>query len=206
LAATVGVGVWALTTGASYQLVSHFAHIRPVTAVNTSRREVGVLVDAPGSQVAALARLLSERGLHVSFGLEHAPTGGQLVFLRFGDQAVPRLRGGGLVRWLETGDQLKRVAQPMGVGRHFLYASSGPSIGQWWLAHRDGGRLVAGAVRLGDVDDSIGALRPGEVVELVTPRLGACAALAAKLERALRAEHLQAVPVARLIRDAGARV
>ena len=51
LAAAVAVGGWALTTGASYSLVSHFAHIRPVTAVATDRPEVGVLIDAPGSQI-----------------------------------------------------------------------------------------------------------------------------------------------------------
>jgi UDP-glucose 4-epimerase len=204
-AATLGVGLWALTTGASYQLVSHFVHMRPVTAVQTSRPEVGVLVDAPASEVAPLARTLSEHGLRVSFGLDRAPTGGELAFVRFGDQAVPRLHGGGLVRWLETGDQLKRVLRAMGLSRHFLYASSGPSIGQWMLAHGDGGRLVAGAVRLGDRDDALGQLRPGEVIELTASSPAAVGPLIVRLQRDLRAEHLRAVPLGRLLRDAGAQ-
>ena len=54
----------------------------------------------------------------------------------------------------------------LGYGHHFLYASSGPSVGQWWMAHGAGGRLVAGAIRLQDRDDRVGHLRAGEVVEL----------------------------------------
>ncbi len=83
-----------------------------------------------------------------------------------GDQAIPRLGGGGLVRWLETGDQLHHLARPLGVrSHHFVYASNGPSLGQWWVAHNSGGRLVAGAILLDDRDDH-GVLHPGEVVEL----------------------------------------
>src|SRR5205807_2761217 len=41
--AAAALGSWALTTGASYSLVSKFAHIRPPTAVSTSRPEVGVI-------------------------------------------------------------------------------------------------------------------------------------------------------------------
>ena len=44
----------------------------------------------------------------------------------------------------------------LGYSHHFLYASSGPSVGQWWMAHGAGGRLVAGAVRLQDIDDNVG--------------------------------------------------
>ena len=70
--------------------------------------------------------------------------------LGYGDQAVPRLPTGGLVRWLQTRAQLHRLLSTMGFGHHFLYASSGPSVGQWWLAHGAGGRLIAGAVELDD--------------------------------------------------------
>ncbi len=55
----------------------------------------------------------------------------------------------------------------MGYRHHFLYASSGPSVGQWLVAQGAGGQLVAGAVRLQDRDDSLGSLHPGEVVEVV---------------------------------------
>ena len=86
--------------------------------------------------------------------------------LNYGDQALPRLPRHGLVRWLNTSDQLHDVLHQMGFGRHFLYVSSGPSVGQWWLAHRAGGRLVAGAVQLDDGDDVLGKRASRQVIEL----------------------------------------
>jgi hypothetical protein len=207
LAATVAVGLWALTTGASYSLVSHFAHIRPVTAVATTQPEVGVLVDAPASALPAIASTLAASNVHVSLGLDRAPsTTAELGFRRLGDQVVPRLDGGGLVRWLGTRGTLDHLSDRMGYGHHFLYASSGPSVGQWLFAHGAGGRFVAGAVKLDDPDDSIGNLHPGEVVELTIRDASALLPLLDKLGARLVAEHLHGVPVGRLMRDAGARV
>ncbi len=203
-AAIVGVGLWGLSTGASYQLVSHVVNIRPVTAVQTSDPEVGVLVDAPASELPAIATTLSKRGIHASFGLDRVPsTTAQFGFRRLGDQAVPRLHGGGVVRWLGTRGQLDRFVDRLGYGHHFLYCSTGPNVGQWWMAHGAGGRLVAGAVKLTDADDSVGALHPGEVVELAVTKPSAFAPMLDKLEHGLRAEHLRAVSLGRLMRDAG---
>jgi hypothetical protein len=207
LAATVAVGLWALTTGASYSLVSHFAHIKPVTGVATNQPEVGVLLDAPASQLPAIASRLSASNVRVSLGLDRAPsTAAELGVRRLGDQVVPRLDGGGLVRWLGTRGTLDRLSDRMGYGHHFLYASSGPSVGQWLFAHGAGGRLVAGAIKLDDPDDSIGRLRPGEVVELTIPDAGELLPMLDKLDARLAAEHLRGVPVGRLMRDASARV
>jgi UDP-glucose 4-epimerase len=207
LAATVAVGLWALTTGASYSLVSHFAHIKPVTAVATDQPEVGVLVDAPASQLPAIASSLSASDVHVSLGLDRAPsTAAELGVRRLGDQVVPRLDGGGLVRWLGTRGTLDRLSDRMGYGHHFLYASSGPSVGQWLFAHGAGGRLVAGAIKLDDPDDSVGNLRPGEVVELTVPTAGALLPMLDKLDARLVAEHLRGVPIGRLMHDAGSQV
>ncbi len=203
-AAMLGVAVWGLSTGASYQLVSHVVNIRPVTAVQTSRPEVGVLVDAPASEVPGIAATLSERGIHASFGLGSVPSGAAWVgFRRLGDQAVPRLGGGGVVRWLGTRGKLDHFADRLGYRHHFLYCSSGPNVGQWWMAHGAGGRLVAGAVKLSDADDSVGALRPGEVVELTVDKSAALRPLLAKLELELRDQHLSGVSLGRLMRDAG---
>jgi hypothetical protein len=94
----------------------------------------------------------------------------------------------------------------MGHRHHFLYASNGPSVGQWWLAHGAGGRLIAGAIRLNDNDDTLGRLRAGEVVELRISSTYDALPLLDKLHTALQSNHLAAVPVARLIRDAGATV
>jgi UDP-glucose 4-epimerase len=202
-AATIALAAWTLTAGVSYKLVSHFVPMRPTTAVETSRPEVGVLVHVPANELPVIAGKLGADGIHASFALNQAPSRSELTALRYGDQAIPLLPTGGLVRWLETGDQLHAVLRAMGFDRHFLYASNGPCLGQWWLAHGAGGRLIAGAVRIEDSDDNVGPLHPGEVVELrITPSSDIPAVLQ-RLGDALRADHLAAVPVGRLLRDAG---
>jgi UDP-glucose 4-epimerase len=196
---------WTLTTGASYKLVSTFVHMRPVTAVSTSRPEVGVLVDAPSAQVQALASALSAHGVHVSFAVDPRVSTSTAP-LSYGDQVLPRLPNGGLVRWLGARGQLHHLLHSMGFGRHFLYASHGPSIGQWLMAHGAGGRLVGGAVVLDDRGDALGALRPGEVIEVSVNGGRDMHAWLAQLVHKLQAEHLTAVPVGRLMQDAGAPV
>jgi UDP-glucose 4-epimerase len=203
-AAGLAVALWALSTGASYQFVSHFAHIKPITAVSTTQPEVGVLVDAPLAQLPTVVETLSEHGVHVSLGLDRVPsTAAELGSQSAGDQIVPRLDGGGLVRWLGTKGALDRLSDSMGFRHHFLYASGGPSVGQWLFAHGAGGRLVAGAVKLEDSDDSLGTLRPGEVVELKVSNANALLPLLEKLGAELHADHLRAVTLGRLMHDAG---
>jgi hypothetical protein len=173
-----------------------------VTAVATSRPEVGVLIDAPADQIPAIANYLSERGIRASFALAQPASFQETTVVAYGDQAVPRLPKGGLVRWLGVRDQLG----DLGFHHHFLYASSGPSIGQWFMAHGAGGRLVAGAIRLRDLDDRVGNLHAGEVIELALTNSRQLPTLVGKLDRRLVTEHLQAVPVGQLIRDAGSTV
>jgi hypothetical protein len=181
--------------------------MRPVTAVATTHPEVGVLVDAPAAEIPALASELSDSGIHVSFALDRPPTAAERPLIYgYGDQAIPRLTGGGLVRWLETGDQLHHLINPMGLHHHFVYASSGPSVGQWWLAHHAGGRLIAGAVRLRDGHAGVGVLRQGEVVEMTLTSTSNVPVLLNKLRSELNAAELQAVPVGRLMHDAGVSV
>jgi hypothetical protein len=201
-AAAVLIAGWTLTTGASYSLVSHFVHMRPVTAVATSRPEVGVLIDAPASQIPAIANYLGTRGIRASFALARPDPFQETTVIAYGDQAVPRLPKGGLVRWLGARDQL----HDLGFRHHFLYASSGPSVGQWFMAHGAGGRLVAGAIRIRDRDDPVGNLHAGEVIELTLTSSHQVPALLSKLDQRLLTEHLRAVPVAQLMRDAGSSV
>ena len=201
-AAAVAVAGWILTTGASYTLVSHFAPMRPVTAVAVARPEIGVLIDAPTGAVPQLAHSLSARGIHVSFAVNQGSP--PVALAAYGDQAVPRLPTGGLVRWTRARAELRHLMRDLGYGRHFLYASNGPSVGQWLVAHGAGGRLVAGAVKLDDLGDQPGVLRPGEVVELRMTSSSEIEALANALAHRLSVEHLTAVPVGRLMQDAGA--
>jgi UDP-glucose 4-epimerase len=204
VAAAVGVAAWTLTTGASYDLVSTFVHMHPITTVATNRPEVGVLVDAPGNQLPRFANTLVADGMHVSFALSGPPSQADVSSLPSGDEAVPWLPGGGLVRWLGTRGVLHRWLEMQHFAtRHFLYASRGPSVGQWWLAHAAGGRLVAGAVHLQDQDDSLRALHAGEVVEVRVTSAAALPDMLYRLQSELRAEHLTAVPVGQLMHDAG---
>ena len=203
--ATLVIAVWTLTTGASYSLVSHIAHIRPMTAVQTSRPEVGVLVAAPTGEVPALASAFSRQGLRVTFALSQPSLPAERSIFDYGDRAIPLLGGGGLVRWLETGDQLHRLCGPLGFRHHFVYASSGPSIGQWWLASSAGGRLVAGAVLLDDHGDMT-RLHAGEVVELRISTTSDVPILLHELRNSLMTNGLAAVSLSRLMRDGGVSV
>ncbi len=202
-AAALLIAGWTLTTGASYSLVSHFVHMKPTTAVATTRPEVGVLIDAPAAQIPSIANLLSERGIRASFALAQLAPSQETLVIAYGDQAVPRLPKGGLVRWLGARDRL----HDLGFRKHFLYASSGPSVGQWFMAHGAGGRLVAGAIHISGLDDDpVGDVHAGEVIELTVTSARQVPGLLGKLDQRLLTEHLSAVPVGQLLRDAGTTV
>ncbi len=205
-ATLTAVALWGLSAGAAYSLVSHFIHMRPVTAVETSAPEIGVLVDAPNGEVQTLAQALAARHVRVSFALTRPPSAAQRGCLRYGDQVVPRLPGGGLVRWIGTSAQLHRWMKDLRSYHHILYASSAPDLGQWLFAHGAGGRLIGGAVRLDDAGDHIGQLRRGEVIEVAARNPQELLALLAKLEQELHAAHLRGVPVGRLLQDASAQL
>ena len=202
-ATATALALWALSTGAAYSLISHLTNLSPVTAVATTRPEIGLLIDAPNGNVQPIARILAARHIHVSFALTRPPSERQLAFLPIGDQCVPRLPGGGLVRWIGVPAQLHRWMTDLG-GRnhHILYASSAPDLGQSWLAHGAGGRLVGGAVKVDDPSDRFGELRAGEVVEVGAKNPQELLHLIIRLEGGLRAAHLRAVPVGRLLHDA----
>ena len=203
-AAALALGGWTFTTTDSYSLLSNaFGGMRPVNTVETSYREVGVLIDAPGAQVAKLATTASEQGYQATFSLEQAPSASELAVLRADEQqAVPLLPSSGLVRWLGTRGDLRRLVHALGYGHHFFYASRGFSIGQYLFAHGAGGRPIAGAVKL-DASDAIGPLHAGEVVELTVRDEQSLLPLLIALHDRLRQEGLHAVPVGELMRDAG---
>jgi UDP-glucose 4-epimerase len=203
MAAVLAIGAWTLTTGASYDLVSTFAHIHPLTAVATTRPEVGVLVDAPAAELPAVATAVLADGMHASFALGGPPpTQAELTQGPGGDETLPDLPGGGLVRWLGQRGFLHHWFGDLG-RHHFLYASAGPSVGQWLTAHAAGGRLVAGEVSLKDSGARLGPLHAGEVVEIRVPNIAELQPLLVKLSAELDAAHLRAVSVGRLMRDAG---
>jgi len=203
------LAVWSMTAGMAFSLVSAIAHPQ-LTHVTTARPEVGVMIDAEARQVPTLARATSAEGVRVSFAVTHvtpesAYTAAYAAAL-FGDEALPRLPDGGLFQWLHTKPELRHMLRELGWGRHFLYASSGPSLGQWLFAHGAGGRLVAGAVRLSSPRDHLAHLHAGEVIELRVANVDSAAAQLRLLYEALERYHLSAVPVTQLLRDSGTPV
>jgi hypothetical protein len=167
---------------------------------------VGVLVDAHEKDLPLIAGMLATRGIRASFELSKPPSQHEMTVFGYGDGVVPKLSGGGLVRWIGTGDHLQDLAGALGVGGHFLYASSGPSVGQWWLAHGAGGRLIAGAIKLDNPRDTTFSLHPGEVVELKLTASKDPMAVIDRLAGELLSHRLTGVPVTRLMRDSGTPV
>ena len=139
-------------------------------------------------------RTLSAYGIHASFARRPAVVRRcDDRVLQPGDQALPapaHRRPGAVAGRPRRAAQAARAR--WATSHHFLYASSGPSIGQWLVANGAGGKLVEGAVRLQDADDSLGSLRPGEVVEFTWSSAQAAEPLLGKLLDGLHEEHLDA--------------
>jgi len=201
LFATVLAG-WTLSTGDAYAIFARLLHIRPMTAVTTTRPEVGVIVQAPRASVGQLATELAAQNVHVSFAVDQVPSNAVLAAIHdSGDDALPELRPGGPVRWLGTKGQLHRLTRTLRTPAHFAYVPVSPTIGQYWLARSAGGRPVTGAVHADDGHD-IAPLRAGEIIELqVLGDTSNAASLAKALGDQLRARRLTAVPVGQLISD-----
>jgi hypothetical protein len=203
---TAVVGLWAFTAGIAYSFISGLTGAAPLTAVTTPRPQVGVMLDVSTRDATLLARDLRGSGMRVSFELRTASVSSADTLIDAGDEAVPQLSDGGLVGWVGTGRTLHRLERRLGWGHHFLYTSTGPSLAQWLIAHRAGGRLVAGKVRLTKPDQLPRSLRAGEVIELRLTDVSTARRELRALERDLRDRHLDAVTVGTLLKDSGTSV
>jgi len=203
LGATLLAAGCAATTSVAYSVISEFAPTRATTRVTTARAEIGVMIDTSSSQLPTLARQLSGSDMHFSFAVYRPNPREVENALVYGDETVPRLPDGGVVSWIHTRSELGQLTHH----RHFLYASSGPSLGQWLLAHADGGRLIAGAVRVSDKGGWPHRLYKGEIVELQVKGVADARTLLRRLGQEIRHNGLDAaVPVNSLLTDAGTQV
>jgi hypothetical protein len=202
-AATAVLAAVAFTSSVAYSLASDFTGAKPLTAVITPKRQVGVMVDASASDAPALAQELERNGISVSFALPAASATSVDAVVDDGDELIPRLNDSGLVGWLHTDRRLRELEHELGWRHRFLYASSGPSLAQYLLAEHAGGRLVEGKVRLSYPGQMPRRLRAGEVIELRVTSLPVARHQIAALERQLHALHLDAVPVGTLLKDSG---
>jgi UDP-glucose 4-epimerase len=195
---------WVFTTTDSYTLLSGAFGATPVRAVDTMHPEVGVLIDTPGAQLPAAASTAQAEGYQATFTLGQVPSASVLAALRtYEQQAVPTLPSSGLLRWLGTQAYLHRLVHALGFEHHFLYTSRGYSLGQWFIAHGDGGQPIAAAVKL--TGTRIGQLHAGEVVEITVNNTQALVETLIALHDRLRQDHLHAVSVRELMRDANSQ-
>jgi hypothetical protein len=178
-----------------------FPGARPVTAVSTTRPEVGLIVDAPASMASSVADELQGQGASASIALTSPADEATLAEVRRrGSDAVPRLKAGGPVRWIGTRGQLHKTAKSFGLKGHYYYAVPGKgfTLAQDLLGSTAGGSPVAGAVKV-EGAATIGRLRRGDLIELVLDSGDGPAELDA-LCRQLRARGLHAVTATSLVR------
>ncbi|HET9073443.1 MAG TPA: NAD-dependent epimerase/dehydratase family protein [Solirubrobacteraceae bacterium] len=212
------LGAWAMTASVAYSVISEVAPVQALTAVTTARPQVGLMLEASPQQVPALITALHARGLRASFALRGAgPQRGTETAMdratAVGDSTLPLLNDSGLINWLATPHELRQMTEGLGIRWHhpFLYASSGPSLGQWLFAHGTGGRLVAGRLQVGPGwrgwdRGTLANLHAGAVIAVRFSSLRQAVDELAKVADELHRHHLRAVPVSQLLHDSGTPV
>jgi UDP-glucose 4-epimerase len=145
-----------------------FPSAKPVTGVETSRPEVGLIVDAPKSAAADVARELQRGGATATIALT-GPADARTVDTVHGagSEVMPRLKPGGPVRWISTRGQLHKTAKGLGLKGHYYYAAPGTgfTLAQDILGHTAGATPVSGAVKL-KAGGHLGNLERGDLVEI----------------------------------------
>jgi hypothetical protein len=210
LASATAVGAVFLSSVA-YGLVSEFGGPGALTAVKTKQSQVGVLVDAGASSSdIALARLLKQRGVSVSFALGKASSSVAERLIDYRDEPIPELNDSGLLGWAGTKGKLRRLERDLAIAQlehrygwrhHFLYTSSGPSLVQVLLGNSTGGKLVEGKVKLSKAGQLPHRVSKGEIIEVkITNQSQAWRELRALLNE-LRREHLKPAPVGGLVNN-----
>jgi UDP-N-acetylglucosamine:LPS N-acetylglucosamine transferase len=203
VAAAVMLGGWTLSSDDPYALVAKTLDLRPLTAVSTSRREVGLVVRVQPTLLPAIATELATSHARASFALRVAPDPSSLAILgRAGDEALPEVASGALTDWLDTREGLAREAGALGLSQRFYYLapSSGFTLGQYLLARTLGALPVSGSLRLAPGAGAPRALHRGDVVvetlKSISPSaLGPLDDLLASLRR----RGLRAVPLSELV-------
>ena len=186
-----------------YAVVSAVAGTGPVTKVTTREPQVGIMIDASTSQEQELAQALDRQGVHVTFALDNWTPTALLTAIAYGDETIPRLSDSGLVAWLSTKAALHRLEHKFGLGHHFLYTSSGPSLAQYLLGKGAGGELVAGNIHISHVYQADHKLHHGQVVEIKPGSDSAVLAQVKALVEQLHDQHLSGVSVKTLFQDSG---
>jgi hypothetical protein len=206
-AVAVMLGGWTFSSDDSYGFVAKVLDLRPLTAVSTPRPEVGLVVRVHPAFLPPIATELATRRARASFALQAAPDESSLSILtQSGDEALPEVASGSLTEWLDTRERLEREATALGLSRRFYYLapSSGLTLGQYVLGRTVGALPVSGSLRLAPGGSAPRALHRGDVV-VVTLTSTSPSALRTldDLLASLRQQGLRAVPLSKLVVDAG---
>jgi UDP-N-acetylglucosamine:LPS N-acetylglucosamine transferase len=148
----LGVTTWLMSTDEVTAFAGLFLGVHPLKRVDTSQRDVGLVVRVPAGQVVAIASALDARGIHASFTDNGADAHTTIAALRAdGDELVPEVpRSGSLFRWVRTRGTLRSQARALGLHHHFYFLQppGGLTVGQLVLARTTGAMPVAGALRM----------------------------------------------------------
>jgi UDP-glucose 4-epimerase len=179
-----------------------FPNAKPVSAVETSAPEVGLIVDAPPSQAAEVAQALAANGATATIALTApAPKATVDVVHAAGSDVMPRLKPGGPVRWIGTRGQLRKTARSLGIHGHFYYAAPGHgfTLAQEMLGNTADATPVTGAVKL-QAGGQLGKLERGDLVEISVDGSGAWRPWLSTVASQVRARGLRAAPATSLVR------
>jgi len=181
----LGLGTWMMSTDEVTAVADKLLHVHELVRVPTDQPDVGVIVHVPESHIAADARELAGRGIHVSFADDAAVPSPALVsqLHALGDELLPEVPNAAFLHWVRTAGVLGSQARALGLHHSFYYLrpSGGLSVGQMVLARSAGATPIKGALRL-----SAGSalpqrqLRAGDVVVVA---LGASSTSLPDLER-----------------------
>ncbi|MCX6389887.1 MAG: hypothetical protein NT122_04525 [Solirubrobacterales bacterium] len=205
--AAIGLGVaavvlWlALGSGLGINLIGGPLRIKVATSLPTSQPLVGVILDAPQSQLTSASGEAKARGLAVSVAVDKPPSSDVVSRIRsLGSEPMPRLQRSGAFRWIATRSRLKRLVRQLSLGKPFPYQppDSGFSVGEYEAAKRVGGRPVRGQVQI-EAGSTIGTLTAGELVEVHLDGSSGSLKALDELSLALRSQKLRGAPVSTLL-------
>ena len=193
---------WSFASDDGLSVIAHaIPGTRPTTEVATSKPQVGLIVDAPGSIAPQVAARLARHGASASIALSARPSAGTLAAMRrSGSDAVPRLRPGGPVRWIGTRGQIHRAARELGISGHVYYAAPGTgfTLAQDLLGHTAGATPVAGEQKI-TTGSQLGNIRRGDLLEVSVEDGAGWEMRLDDLCRQLNERGLDAVPASTLV-------
>jgi UDP-glucose 4-epimerase len=195
---------WSFASDDGLSLIAKaFPGTKPVTGVQTSGPEVGLIVDAPASEAATVARVLQREGATATIAVTGPVEDAELDAVRAaGSEVIPRLKPGGPVRWIGTRGQLGKTAKSLGLSGHYYYAAPGEgfTLAQDLLGRTAGASPVAGAVKL-KAGGRLGDLDRGDILEVSVGGDEMWRPWLAAVLGQMRARGLRAVSAAELVRD-----